>query len=113
MTRKNRAALSAAWQLAELGVAAPQVMAHRLSRLALAGPVPSARDQREFAGMWMEKPLALMQAWQAMALACWQLPLGWGMGSPGFAFQVLDRGLQPVSRRVVANARRLSRKRQR
>jgi len=44
-------------KLAELGVAAPQVVSHRLTRMALAGPALNARDRKEFTGMVVEKQL--------------------------------------------------------
>ena len=53
-------------QLVELGIAAPQVVAHRLARMAAAGTTPSARDRREFAGMVLEKQTAFAQGWMAM-----------------------------------------------
>ena len=45
--RRSRKAERLGRQAAELAVAAPQVIAHRLARLALAGPAPSARDRVE------------------------------------------------------------------
>ena len=51
----RRATVQAQQKVLDLGIAAPQVVAHRLARMALAGPVPSARDQKEFAGMVLEK----------------------------------------------------------
>ena len=49
-------------------LAAPQVVAHRLGRMAVAGPRPSAQDQREFHRMGAEKLAAFGEAWQAMTL---------------------------------------------
>lgn len=107
---------------AELALAVPQVVAHRLTRMALAGPVPSARDQREFTQMVSEKGVAFQQSWQAMALAGWQaqqsLAAAWWRACTGLAVrpalpvlaaEVLGKGLAPVHRKAVANARRLSR----
>lgn len=42
-------------QSAELAFAAPQVIAHRVSRMWMAGTAPSARDQHEFYTMGAEK----------------------------------------------------------
>jgi len=53
-TRK-RQGNATALKLAGLGFAAPQVIAHRLTRMALAGPTMSARDRKEFTGMVVEK----------------------------------------------------------
>ena len=112
----------------DISLAAPQVIAHRLTRMALAGPQPSARDRKEFSGMVMEKQLAFAQswwgAWQAALQAPWSLAmLGWqGMltgkmpASPwAWADQVmapshavLNAALTPISRKAVSNARRLS-----
>ncbi|MEO7852481.1 MAG: hypothetical protein ABIR94_09560 [Rubrivivax sp.] len=50
----------------ELSVAVPQVVAHRMVRMAMAGPVLSARDRKEFAGMVAEKQQAFAQSWVAM-----------------------------------------------
>ena len=55
-------------QASELLLAAPQVVAHRLGRMAVAGHKPSAKDQREFQRMGAEKLAAFGEAWQAMAL---------------------------------------------
>src|SRR5690349_9060378 len=57
---------TAAMKLTKLAVAAPQVIAHRLTRMALAGPTPSERDCQEFTGMGMEKQAVAAQAWMAM-----------------------------------------------
>lgn len=66
-TRRTRKAPPVTRQAAELAVAVPQVIAHRLTRLALAGPAPSARDRREFQRMGVEKAAAFAESWNAMA----------------------------------------------
>jgi hypothetical protein len=43
-----------AWKTCEMATASAQVIRHRTSHLALADPVPSARDRREFALMERE-----------------------------------------------------------
>jgi hypothetical protein len=116
-------------QLGELALAVPQVMAHRLMRMALAGQVPSARDRKEFSRMSAEKSEAFAESWTAMALEAsklqqqltrryWQ---AWGwplltkpLPAAGAQAQlnqavldVLGKGLAPVHRRAVANAKRL------
>lgn len=117
----------------ELGMAVPQVVAHRLTRLAMAGPVMSSRDKAEFELMWAEKNQAFAQSWLAMtaqALRAQQaLALTWtaalfnplalsrGLRShPGqtanpfsSGMSILNAGLEPVHRKAVANARRLRR----
>ena len=65
-SKRRPRATATAVKLAELGFAAPQVIAHRLARMALAGPTLSARDRKEFTGMAMEKQAAVEQAWMGM-----------------------------------------------
>ncbi|MFT3816422.1 MAG: GNAT family N-acetyltransferase [Rubrivivax sp.] len=60
-------------QLAEMAVAVPQVVGHRVACMTLAGPAPSARDRREFERMVDEKAVAFAQSWQAMFLRAWQI----------------------------------------
>ena len=121
-TIRRRSRTNAA-KLGELGMAAPQVIAHRLSRLALAGAAPSARDRKELTGMLAEKQLAFMQSWAAM----WAEGLRWQhqlalslVGGPqavarqiAGAGRALDKmagkGLAPVHRKAVGNAKRLAR----
>ncbi|TYT27612.1 hypothetical protein FZO89_12135 [Luteimonas viscosa] len=108
-------------RLAELGVAAQRVASARMTRMALAGASPSARDRREFNGMVVEKQVAFVESWAAMWTEAWQLQarlaLSWMTGAPSPARQaqmlqagldrIAARGLAPVQRRVRANARRL------
>lgn len=129
--RRHRSSL--ALQSAELAMAVPQVMAHRLTQMAQAGHAPSARDRREFQRMYSEKGSAFAESWlamgwqmlraqQAMMLSIWQSmwwPAMWGrplarslggqMQRAGWA--IAGRGLAPVHRTAVANAKRLSRRR--
>ena len=122
--RKSRK-VSSTGQLLELGVAAPQVVAHRLARMATAGPALSARDRREFVGMALEKQTAFAQGWTAMWIEVWraqqQFALACMSAKPwtsadtaraGAALErITSRALAPVHRKAVANARRLSRTR--
>ena len=129
-THRTRKTLSIARQAAELAVATPQVIAHRLTRLTLAGPAPSARDRREFQRMGTEKAAAFAESWNAMArqtldanqtLASSFLRAFWSPAraqasaksaarQAGRAVTAIVRaGLAPVHRRAVANAKRLSR----
>lgn len=124
-------------QAAQMLHAAPQVVAHRLQRMALSGPRPSERDQREFRRMGAEKVAAFGEAWQAMAwqvlksnqqLALSMMRAWWPLLDPrvvskaaaldqaaqawqAATLDVLGQGLRPVHRRAVANARRLGRTR--
>ena len=63
---------------ADIAVASPQVVAHRVARMALAGPVLNDRDRKEFTGMVQEKQLAFAQsfvAWNTEILR-WQMRHG-------------------------------------
>ena len=128
--RRSRKAERLGRQAAELAVAAPQVIAHRLARLALAGPAPSARDREEFRRMGAEKAAAFAESWNAMATGMleanrtlmaslvrgfWSAP-GARRSAASAARQVgreavgiVQRSLAPVHRRAVANAKRLGR----
>ena len=130
-SRRTRAKSSLAQQAAELALAVPQVVAHRMTRMALAGPHPSPRDRKEFARMVAEKNEAFGEAWRAMALhgVRTQQALGASLfasflsiakgrrPSPARSVAqlqhatlgVLGKGLAPVHRKAVANARRLAR----
>jgi hypothetical protein len=57
-----------AWKTVEMATASAQVIGHRTSRPALAGYVPSARDQREFALMGREKGEAALESAQAVGV---------------------------------------------
>ena len=122
-------------QASELMLATPQVVVHRLGRMALAGAKPSARDQREFHRMGAEKLAAFGEAWQAMTLqllksnqqlaasmmrSWWPTaavrgghrtsPMAQGAAAwQHAALDILGQGIRPVHRRAVANAKRLGR----
>ena len=124
MKHPRRPRPSSASHLVDLGIAAPQIMAHRLARMAAAGATPSARDRREFTGMVLEKQAAFAQGWMAMwveaALAQQRFLLACLAGTPWTFTQALragadweqaaSRGLAPLRNKAVANARRLSRR---
>jgi hypothetical protein len=115
MSRKK----SLAVQSVELGIAAPQVIAHRLARM----------DGAEFQRLGFEKFAAAGEAWTAMATQAFlenqKLALGL-MQSFWFPWmrpsqksvatqmhratqEILGKGMAPVRRRAVANAKRLNR----
>lgn len=124
-------------RLVELSIAAPQVVAQRLTRIAAAGPTPSARDRREMHRMGAEKVAAFWESWAAMTMQGWAAQqralldlqgtlwrswlaapratsAGDGLRRGATALQnasldVLAHGLAPVHRRAVANAKRLGR----
>jgi hypothetical protein len=128
--RKLARTMKTTRMLGELALAAPLVATQRLSRLAAGGPVYSARDRREFAGMVEEKQVAFFQSWMAMSMEAvriqqqmwlaWMRPLMWPTLSalsrtapaPQWRYDHLLRiagmGLVPVHRKALANARRLS-----
>jgi hypothetical protein len=130
-TRRRRRSKSLAAQTIELGVAVPQVIALRVARMASAGASPSARDREEFYRMGAEKITALNEAWNAMAAQAFRanqelalsffqsLWFPWirpkssarsasrQLTSAGLG--VLGKGMAPVRRRAVANAKRLGR----
>ena len=56
-----------AWKLGEMSVASAQVIAHRSARMAAAGPVPDARDRKEFTRMGTEKVEAATASARALA----------------------------------------------
>ena len=70
MTRRRTPPLSVRMgqQMMELAVAVPQVVAHRVTRMALASPTPSARDQLEFKRMSDEKMDAFQESWMSMGM---------------------------------------------
>ena len=115
--RRSRRSARIAKQAIELAVAAPQVMTHRLARLALAGSSPSVRDRSEFDRMGMEKIAAFYESWHAMCLALFRANLNLALSPVQFwwssgrgqrtALAIFGAGLAPVHRRVTANARRL------
>lgn len=100
-------------QALELSLAAPQVVAHRMARMAAASmsPTLSMRDRREFNRMGSEKLQALQESWMAIGLQAWRaqftLPQAWF----SVWMQLIGAGFAPVHRKVVANARRLGRRR--
>lgn len=130
-TRRTRTTHSLATKAAELAFAVPQVVAHRVTRMALAGPRLSRRDRKEFERMVAEKNSAFAESWQAMAahaaLANQALATsffrsflsaarGKAPSAAATANQlhkavlgVMGKGLAPVHRKAVANAKRLSR----
>jgi len=65
--RHKRQSRSVIVKATELARAAPPVVTHRVTRMALAGTPPTARDQREFRQMGAEKMAAFTESWNAMA----------------------------------------------
>jgi hypothetical protein len=115
---------------AELGFAAPQVVAHRVTRMAMSGFSPTARDRKELRRMGIEKMAAFTESWNAMAMetlranqaltasfwrSIWLPRFGAELSTASHlhnaALGVLRKGIAPVHRRAIANARRLTRTR--
>ncbi len=130
MSSRRRASPVPFLKATQLAWAVPQVVAHRLSRMALAGPVPSRRDRAEFLRMGSEKSEAFAESWSAMASEAFRVQqtisalwwraflMPWLSSNPAGETaahlrraqrSILGKGFAPVHRRAVANARRLSR----
>ncbi|MGH6624402.1 MAG: polyhydroxyalkanoate granule-associated phasin [Burkholderiaceae bacterium] len=129
--RRSRKTTSLMTKAAEIAMAVPPVVAHRVTRMTIAGPVLSERDRKEFARMSEEKAAAFRESWMAMATqalranqvlaevwlrAFWSPSLKRKLTSQSMARQmqsaalgVLGKGMAPVHRRAVANAKRLGR----
>ena len=69
----------------ELGLAAPEVIAQRLLRMALAGSSPSASDREEFSRMSAEKVSAFYESWNGMFLAAYRANLQWFLSAPAWS----------------------------
>jgi hypothetical protein len=69
-TRQARRAKALSKRHMELSMPVPQVVAHRVTRGALSGPIMSERDRPEFQRMGSEKQAAFTQAYSEMA---WQM----------------------------------------
>jgi hypothetical protein len=131
MTRRTlRTATTLGRKTMETAMAAPQVVAHRMGRMATAGASPSRRDQKEFTGMVAEKQQAFVQSWMAMATQTLRLQQQiwsslWTVGLTPWprkpaaslnaarrmqsaAVSIAEKGLAPVHRKAVSNAKRLS-----
>ena len=131
--RRSRLARQLAAQTGELATAVPQVVAHRVARMAMAGPKLSDRDRREFARMFAEKNAAFSESWNAMAAqalrsnkalaaslarSLWTPPSVRAKATSASALAVhlqnaalgvFGKGLAPLHRKAVANAKRLAR----
>jgi len=131
MPTRRRKPKSFAVQTFEVGIAAPQVIAHRLAGMARANIAPSALSTTELHRMGAEKIAAINEAWAAMVTQAilenqkfalrfmqslrwpWMCPTCTMKAVPRqlsrAAESILGKGMAPVHRRAVANARRLGR----
>ena len=122
----GKGAFNLANQSAQLALAVPKVMANRLDIMAQAGLTPNAQQQQEMFTMGAEKVAAFYESWWEMGLEMakqnqkvmlslftpWTMPRTLAKASDPKKLQhnmlkVLNKGMQPVSRRAVANAKRL------
>ena len=118
MASRRRRSKSLAAQSIALGLAVPQVIAHRMARMG---------DRRELHLMGSEKIAAATEAWNAMAVQAilenqklalsmmqsfwfpWMRRSSASRQLSDAALSILGKGMAPVSRRAVANAKRLGR----
>ena len=130
----RRSVMQAGRKVVDIGVATPQVMAHRLTRMAFAGPLLSERDRNEFMGMMLEKQQAFGQAWWAAcnaavcspcanAWAVWHTVMSGQLATQPAAWwkltehawhpaaQIWNAALTPIHSKATSNAKRLSRTR--
>jgi hypothetical protein len=129
-TRRTRKSKSLTVKSMELALSVPQVFAHRVTRMALAGPKLSDRDRKEFQIMVNEKHAAFAQAWSDMAMHAFRANQAFTASMVRFFFTpfsykkrsaastaaqlqnaamgVLGKGLAPIHRKAVSNARRLA-----
>lgn len=132
-TRRSRGtpAMLLPMKAAELAIAAPQVIARRLTQMAVAGANPTARDQREFKQMGAEKVVAFSEAAMAMGASALRSQqafatamlrnawMPWLYANPlqpkrasktlfDDSVRMMSMGLAPIHRKAVANAKRLN-----
>lgn len=128
MSRTSRNLMRVGTQTAQLALAVPQVVGHRVTRMMNAGTVPDARDLRELSLMGSEKAAAFAESWFAMCIEimranerlaftlaaswwnAWFSPAGFGRHPrqlQSVASGVIAKGIAPVHRAAMANARRL------
>jgi hypothetical protein len=135
-TRRTRKAKSLAVKSMELAISVPQVVAHRVAQMAIAGPKLSKRDLKEFEMMVSEKYATFAQAWSGMALHAFRANQALLTSMFHFFFSFLtpfqskwpsaasasahaqnaviglwSTALTPIHRKAVANARRLAKSR--
>ena len=112
MRRKKRSTRTVTVsKLAQLAVAAPQVVAIRTSRMLAAGANPCAADRAEFSRMHTEKIQAFWESMFGMSMQWWRLSMTpWWVGAAGrnrAAASLFAAALKPVHSRATGNAKRL------
>jgi hypothetical protein len=129
-SRRRRSVPAIARHSVGLTLTVPEVIAHRLTRMWLAGIAPTQRDREEMYLMWAEKSAAFYESWHAMFLEMFRANLKlalspmWlaGLGvaprqasarltahGQRAALAILGAGLAPIHSRARANAKRLRR----
>jgi len=104
----------------ELAIAVPLVMAERFVRMALAGPAPTERDDREFNLMYAEKAKAFTASWFGMTSAI--IRANQDLASSFFrpfdpaslatsTLDIVGKGLAPLHRAATDNVVRLAERR--
>jgi hypothetical protein len=113
-----------ALQFGEMWLASLQVIAHRTTRIAVAGPMPNARDLAEFQLMGAEKAHAANEAVMAFVAHLASADMKFGTSVLGdvasgtaalaalselseSAARLAASGVGPIHARATANARRL------
>jgi len=129
-TRLTRKSKSLTVKSMELALSVPQVIAHRVTQMAIAGPTLSKRNLKEFEMMVNEKHAAFAQAWSGMAIHAFRANQAFAASMLRFFFMpflyeplsaasaaahaqnaalgLLSKGLAPIHRKAVSNARRLA-----
>jgi hypothetical protein len=106
--RQRKPVQRLAAQSVELAWAAPQVVMHRLARMASAGGSPSARDRREFSRMGSEKVLAFYQSGAAFWVQLLRLQIQWSQSLMAMGW-AMAFGVRPrASSRAASDAARLA-----
>jgi hypothetical protein len=114
-----------------LALAIPEVVAHRVVRMWIAGGTPSRRDRAELHRMSAEKVAAFYESWNAMVLEMFRANIQFALSSMWWPWAaatskrlpshfsahgqrafaaIFGAGLAPIRRRAVANAKRLRRR---
>jgi hypothetical protein len=93
----------------EMLVAASQVVAHRTDRMAKAGPLPSARDRREFTLMGAEKVAAVQESSAVvqkhlMTGLPWQLGMRWWQDAMAVSQAAVKLGTSRTPAQAIARA---------
>ena len=117
-------------QSMEVTTAVPQIVSHRMNEFLNAGMQPTPETQREFLLMWEEKITAFSESWHAATEQTMKInqqvaeTLMQNMFTPWWdiyalnyitpsnlataAHSILDKGMEPIHKQTISNARRLN-----